>query len=83
VGQDYIGVPSVNEILGRYGYMCPKCKTRLSPPSQRDIVITSMRVARKKEMLPIKIGSHYYVKVDTKMLGVPGKGEGEHILSPT
>ena len=61
VGQDYIGVPSLTEILGKYGYMCPKCKTRLSPPSREDIIITSVAVARRRNMMPIRVGDEYYV----------------------
>ncbi len=68
VGQDYIGVPSVNEILGRYGYTCPKCKSRLSRPAQSDIMITSISTAKKKNLMPIKIGDNYYVRVPSSIL---------------
>lgn len=61
VGQDFIGVPSVLEILSKYGYMCPKCKSRLSRPSQEDIVITSYETARRRGMLPVRVGNEYYV----------------------
>ncbi len=70
VGQDYIGVPSVTEVLGRYGYTCPKCKSRLSPPSQNDILITSTQIALRKGMMPIRIGNNYYVRLPTTILNL-------------
>uniref|UniRef100_A0A7J3ZJB9 Uncharacterized protein n=1 Tax=Fervidicoccus fontis TaxID=683846 RepID=A0A7J3ZJB9_9CREN len=67
VGQDYIGVPSVYEVMGKYGYTCPKCKSRLTPPSQQDILITSTRLARSLDLLPIKVGESYYVVRDSSI----------------
>jgi len=61
VGQDYVGIPSIYEVMGRYGHTCPKCKSRLSFPSQSDIIITSIRTAKLKNMLPIKVGEDYYI----------------------
>lgn len=61
VGQDYVGIPSVLEVLGKYGYICPKCKSKLSLPSNEDVIITSLTNARNKNMLPIKIGNSYYI----------------------
>jgi rubredoxin len=70
VGQDFIGVPSITEVLSRYGYTCPKCKSRLSRPSQENILITSVGVAKKKNLLPMRIGDDYYVM--TKVSLIPG-----------
>jgi len=61
VGQDYIGIPSVSEVMSKHGYICPKCKSKLSRPSQDDIIITTVAVAKKKSMLPVRVGSSYYV----------------------
>ncbi|MEM0021137.1 MAG: hypothetical protein QW039_05735 [Fervidicoccaceae archaeon] len=61
VGQDYIGIPSINEIMSKHGYICPKCKTKLSKPSQEDILITTIAVAKKRGMIPVRIGGSYYV----------------------
>lgn len=61
VGQDFVGVPSITEVLSRYGFTCPKCKNKLSKPSQEDIIITSVRVAASKNMMPVRVGEDYYV----------------------
>lgn len=61
VGQDFIGVPSITEVLSKYGHTCPKCKNRLSKPSQEDILITSLSVAKTKNLLPTRVGDDYYV----------------------
>jgi len=61
VGQDFLGVPSVYEVLGKYGYTCPKCKSKLRPPSQEDILIASARSASAMGLLPVKVGAGYYV----------------------
>lgn len=61
VGQDFVGVPSVTEILSKFGYTCPKCKNSLRKPSQEDVIITSVAVAKKKNMLPVRVGEEYYV----------------------
>ena len=82
VGQDYIGVPSINEVLSKYGYTCPSCKSRLSYPSQQDITITSAATARRLGLTPIRVGDHYFVKaVDTLLefsKPLPQKGAAEH-----
>lgn len=61
VGQDFIGVPSITDVLSKYGHMCPKCKSRLTRPSQENIIITSTNVAKAKNMLPVRVGDSYYV----------------------
>lgn len=63
VGQDYVGVPSIREVLSRYGYTCPHCKSRLSYPSQQDITITSVATAQKIGLVPVRVGDHYFVNV--------------------
>ena len=68
VGQDYVGVPSIREILSRYGYTCPHCKSRLSYPSQSDIIITSVKTAKKLGLTPVRIGDHYFVKITDTIL---------------
>jgi len=47
--------------MSKHGYICPKCKSKLSRPSQDDIIITTVAVAKKKSMLPVRVGSSYYV----------------------
>ncbi|MGC8679247.1 MAG: hypothetical protein ACP5TH_05565, partial [Fervidicoccaceae archaeon] len=59
--QDYVGIPSISEVMSKHGYICPKCKSKLTKPSQEDIKITTTSVARKKSMLPIRVGNSYYV----------------------
>jgi rubredoxin len=61
VGQDYVGIPSINEVMSKNGYICPKCKTKLTKPSQNDILITTIGIAKKRTMLPVKIGGSFYV----------------------
>ncbi len=61
VGQDYVGVPSITEVLSKYGYTCPKCKSRLRLPSQTDILITSVTTAKRRNLMPIRVGDDYYV----------------------
>lgn len=74
VGQDYIGVPSVYEVMGKYGYTCPKCKSKLTPPSQQDILITSTKLARSLGLLPVRVGDNYYVVRDASVPALkPGK----------
>jgi len=78
VGQDFIGVPSITEVLSKYGYACPKCKSRLSKPSQENILITSVWVAKRKNMLPVRVGDDYYVLTKTPLLpGILQKTVGE------
>ncbi|HEW64280.1 hypothetical protein IOK49_00205 [Fervidicoccus fontis] len=81
VGQDYIGIPSLNEIIGKYGSVCPKCGSKLSKPSQEDIVITSLSTAVKKNMLPVSVGGSLYVLssiLDTSVY----KGELDKVKIP-
>jgi len=61
VGQDFLGVPSVIEVLSRYGYTCPKCRSRLRKPTQESVVITSASNAAARGMTPVRIGQDYYV----------------------
>lgn len=34
VGQNYIGIPTPDEIIKLVGYVCPSCKRILEPPSR-------------------------------------------------
>ena len=68
VGQDYIGVPSIREVLSRYGYMCPNCKSRLSFPAQQDITITSTAAAHRIGLTPVRVGDRYFVRVVDTLL---------------
>ncbi|MEM1620032.1 MAG: hypothetical protein QXU97_06010 [Fervidicoccaceae archaeon] len=71
VGQDYVGVPSVYEVLSRYGYVCPKCGSRLSRPSQEDVLITSADAAKTMGLLPVEVGGSFYVDVRARLAPKP------------